>query len=84
MPVCVINQLVAFHKTHINILLLEAILPHKSFITSAADIQVCEVAVSLEPCNSVQASCPNIELQRICDLNLSNHNNLLNSKPTVI
>lgn len=77
------NQLVAFHKTRINILLLEAILPYfiiyKSLMMFVADIQVCEVAVTLAPYNSVLASCPLTELNRICDLHLSKFNNLLNS-----
>jgi hypothetical protein len=77
------NQLVAFHKTHINILLLDALLPYfilyKSLMMFMANIQVCEMAVTLAPCNSVLARCPLTELPRICDLHLSKFNNLLNS-----
>jgi hypothetical protein len=52
---------------------------YKSLIMFVADIQVCEVAVTLAPCNSVLARSPLTELQRICDLYLSKFNDLLNS-----
>jgi hypothetical protein len=40
---------------------------------------VCEVAVTLAPCNSVLARSPLTEFQRICDLHLSRFNDILNS-----
>jgi len=75
MPVCILSTykpVGCFSQNFFNILLLEAILPYfviyKSLMTFVADIQVCEVAVTLAPCNSFLARWPLTERNSICDI----------------